>query len=113
MDYTITDFPTLIELAAAIAALSAIVTLAKISKPFRVWLSNRSSWIGELFSCSYCFSHWVALVVVLWYKPRIMASSVAFIDYFVTWLCLISFAAIITLFIKIAFFSVNGDDNGS
>ncbi len=109
MEYTITDFPTLVALAAAIASLSSTITLAKISKPFRAWISSKSSWIGSLFSCSYCFSHWVALAAVVWYKPRIIVSSVAFVDYFTTWFCLVALASVVTLFIKLAFFNSNGD----
>ncbi|NOG82214.1 MAG: DUF1360 domain-containing protein [Planctomycetes bacterium] len=31
----------------------------------------KNSFLGELFSCSYCFGHWVAFAFVTIYQPKL------------------------------------------
>lgn len=56
---------SLIILAMAVSTISLTVSKSKIFESTRNWVSGRSKWLGELISCFYCFSHWVAAVLVL------------------------------------------------
>lgn len=58
-------------LSVATAAISMTLTKAAVFKPMRKWLAARSKWLGKLFSCPYCASHWVATGLVLVYPPAI------------------------------------------
>ncbi|MBN1480881.1 hypothetical protein EH223_00190 [candidate division KSB1 bacterium] len=63
------------------ASLSFTITETKIFAPLRQWLKSRSTFFGELFSCGYCLGHWIALVLVLIFKPRLFDIWWVF-DYF-------------------------------
>lgn len=52
-------------LAMGVSVVSMAVTLSEIFKPMRQFIGKRSRWFGKLFSCPYCFSHWVSLGAVL------------------------------------------------
>lgn len=56
---------TLLALALATASVTLTLTRASIFRPWRYWIARKSKWLGKLFSCPYCMSHWVALVFVL------------------------------------------------
>jgi hypothetical protein len=51
--------------AMGVAVISMAVTMSSIFQPFRTWLGKKNKWLGKLFSCPYCFSHWVSLAMVL------------------------------------------------
>ncbi len=53
------------------ASLSFTVTEAKLFLPVREWIKRKSSFLGELFSCGYCFGHWAAFALVAVYHPRL------------------------------------------
>lgn len=57
--------------ALAVATVSLTMTRAVISRPWRARIKKKSSWLGELFSCPYCFSHWASLVAVLIVRPTL------------------------------------------
>ena len=44
----------------AVASVSWTVTNSKVFHPFRLWVTRRSNWLGELVTCHYCFSHYLA-----------------------------------------------------
>lgn len=48
-----------------IAVVSMDVSKTSIFSPLRTRIAKISPWAGKLISCPWCFSHWVALVVVL------------------------------------------------
>lgn len=73
----------IIELSFVTASLSFIVTEAKIFKPMREWVKKRNAFLGELLSCGYCFSHWIAFIMVAIYRPRLFESW-WLLDYFFT-----------------------------
>ncbi|MCP4401367.1 MAG: DUF1360 domain-containing protein [bacterium] len=52
------------------ASIAFTVTEVKLFEPFRLWIKEKSSFLGELFSCGYCFGHWVAFLLVAIYQPR-------------------------------------------
>lgn len=62
-------------LALAVAVVSITATKAKVSKPLRDRIKSRNAWVGELVSCPYCFSHWLALGAVIIYRPVLVSSG--------------------------------------
>lgn len=91
-------------LALATSTISVTVAEADIFKPFRKWLLKQNKWLGELFSCFYCFSHYVALGFVFVYQPRIL-SNIFIIDMIVSWFVII---AISTLVVRLSWWNRTG-----
>lgn len=65
------------------ASVSFTVTETKLFLPLREWMKVRNSFLGELFSCGYCFGHWIALALVAIYRPRLFTAWRP-LDYFLT-----------------------------
>jgi hypothetical protein len=84
---------TVIYLSFVTACISFTVTETKIFKPLREWLKKKSAFLGNLFSCGYCFGHWVAFFLVAIYKPRLFEFW-WLLDYFFTALVIAWFSAI-------------------
>lgn len=57
-------------LALATAALSVTIAKSTVGTPLRHAGYLISDAIGDLLSCYYCVSHWIAAVLVLWFMPR-------------------------------------------
>ena len=74
------------------ASISFTVTETKLFLPLREWMNTRSALAGELFSCGYCFGHWVALGLVAMYRPRLFVAWWPF-DYVLTALVIAWLAA--------------------
>lgn len=74
------------------ASVSFTVAETKFFAGFRRWMKNSSSLCGELFSCGYCFGHWVALILAAMYKPRLFHAWWP-LDYFFTVLVIAWLAA--------------------
>src|SRR6185369_1283878 len=45
--------------------ISYTLTKGSIFGPLRVWVIERTYWLGKLMQCPYCMSHWVALGAML------------------------------------------------
>lgn len=48
----------------AISAISITASRGKIFRSPRIWIRSKSSWLGGLFSCPYCISHWLAFAAL-------------------------------------------------
>lgn len=57
-------------LALAISTISITITRGGVFSKQRQWILERNTWLGKLFSCPYCLSHWVSALVVALYQPR-------------------------------------------
>ena len=75
------------------ASISFTVTETKIFKPFRFCLKKKSAFLGDLFSCGYCFGHWVAFALVAVYQHRLFESW-WLLDYFLTALVIAWFSGL-------------------
>ena len=64
------------------ASVSFAVTETKLFKPLRERV-GKESLLGRLLSCGYCFGHWVALLLVVIYRPRLFDAWWP-LDYFLT-----------------------------
>lgn len=82
-----TVFLYLTVLALAVSAISVTVTKSSVAKPMREWIKSRSPFLGKLFSCPYCFSHWVSFIVTA-------ASGVTVIDSWLINFIVMSFAIV-------------------
>lgn len=108
----LTGWLTVLALSLATTAISATVSKAKIFKPFRNFLFDWSGaklsavntpiggikwrvWLWELFTCAYCFSHWVAGVLVVVYRPDVIPSGVFILDVVVSVFVIITIANIL------------------
>lgn len=68
----------------AVAAISILLTKAKVTRWFRDWLAKRTSFVGRyfngLFRCPYCMSHPWSFAAVVAYKLRVIESPYYWLD---------------------------------
>lgn len=81
-----------VAMALAVATGSMTVTRSKVFKPLRWAIQRRSVFFGDLITCPYCFSHWVAFAIVAWFRPRLVESSVPLVDYAVSAFAVVALA---------------------
>lgn len=67
-------------IASAVATVSMTVTRALIFRSFRKWVESKSEFLGDLFACPYCTSHWVAAVAAALVWPRVIMTSSIVLD---------------------------------
>lgn len=101
-------FLTTVILAIAVAAVSMTIGRAKVSEGFRSWADNKSAWLGKLVNCPYCISHWIALVAVAWYRPRVITSGFIVFDWVVSLFVIVALASLVSGMIKLASFPTVG-----
>ncbi len=58
-------------LSMATAWLAFTVSESAVFRPLREWTAARSGWLGKLLACGYCMSFWIALALVVAYRPRL------------------------------------------
>ena len=87
-----------IYLSFATALISFTLTETKLFLPVREWLKRKNSFLGELFSCSYCFGQWVAFALVAIYNPKLLEFW-WLLDYFLTALVIAWLSAFQTIFL--------------
>jgi hypothetical protein len=63
------------------ASMSFTITETKIFAPLRLWMKSRSRFFGDLLSCGYCLGHWIALILVILFKPTLFQTW-WLLDYF-------------------------------
>ncbi len=84
-----------IVLALATAAISVTTSKSRLFASAREWSAKKNTWLGELVSCSYCTSHWVAITLVVIYQPVVVSQWVV-IDLFVSVFVIVAIAAIVS-----------------
>lgn len=62
----------LVYLGFATSAISVTLTRSDITREPRQWLKEKVPSLAGLIHCPYCTSHWVAMVLVLFYKPVVV-----------------------------------------
>ncbi len=85
--------------AIAVGVIVTTVTKASIFKPLREFLKRKNKWLGKLFSCSYCFSHWVSAIAALFLLPEITGRGF-FFDWGLSTLIIIFIGSMISDFIS-------------
>jgi hypothetical protein len=85
---------SVLSLSLAVATVSMTMTKAKVSKPLRARIKARSAWWGEVFSCPYCFSHYVSPVAVAVWRPVLVSCGFYPADLLISVLVIIALAAL-------------------
>ena len=83
----------LIVAALAVSAVSLTMTKARLTRPLRQSVGSRSAWLGELFDCPYCFSHWVSFAAVAVARPVVTSTGLLLIDLLISAFAVIALAA--------------------
>ena len=74
----------------AIAAISMTITRALVFKKLRDWIANNNEFMGDLFNCPYCFSHWMALIAAVWYQFEPINKSFVWLNVIVSTFMLVT-----------------------
>jgi hypothetical protein len=84
----------LVILALAVSAIAMTMTQGSIFAPFRTWIAAKNRWLGELFACFFCLSHWVAFTAMAIFLPRPLRSQWFVADLVVSTFAMIALATI-------------------
>jgi len=53
------------------ASVSFTISETKLFAAPRAYILKKFTLLGELLSCGYCLGHWVALLLIILYRPRL------------------------------------------
>ena len=81
-------------LGTAASPVAMVVTKAKLFRPLRDRIAARSTWLGELFSCPFCMSIWIAGALTAVYMPRPVRSGCVVVDVIVACMLMVVVAAL-------------------
>lgn len=81
-------------LSLAISALSLTITKASIFRPARRRIADKNAWLGDLITCPYCMSHWLAFAAVIVYHTRIVHSRIYLLDLLVSAFMAVALASV-------------------
>ncbi len=79
-------------LALVASTTSVTVSKARIFREIRAMACGWSPWLGELLHCPYCLSHWIALALVLAYRPSLVHGAFSVLDGLVSLLVIVALA---------------------
>ncbi|AKL14207.1 TPA: DUF1360 domain-containing protein [Kluyvera intermedia] len=79
-----TELTTCLMIALAASSISMTVTQTELFAAFREWTTKKNAMLGHLFHCFYCLSHWVVFGGMLVYRPALLQSGFALIDWVMT-----------------------------
>jgi ribosomal protein L37AE/L43A len=106
---------TILVLGIAAGFISLTVTKSTIFEPFRDFFFHRSEksavmkFLYDLVTCPYCFSHWVSLVMVCIWQPRIVNCGCIWVDLGVSWFVMVGIAS----YAWGIFFKITSEDSES
>lgn len=78
----------------ATGAISLLLTKSAVFNFLHEWLEKHTPFLGEMLNCTWCTSHWVALLFVLIYRPRLVYVF-APLDYLVSVMVLVFISALV------------------
>jgi len=85
----------------AVAAISLTVTRSDLFRPFRNDVRN-VKFLGKVLTCPYCFSHWMAAILSIFYQPEL--KTYVIIEWFIGLFCIVAISVPIMALIN---FSLN------
>lgn len=88
------EWGTAAALSLATGAAAFTITRTKISEPFRAAVKEQSAWLGNLVTCPYCTSHWLAAAAVVLMEPQLTDRRSRFLNAGVAWLAVTAGAAV-------------------
>ena len=71
-------------LAVAASSISITITQTELFIPLQNLANKCGYMIGYLFKCFYCIKHWVVILGVALYQPRVIVSDFALVDWIVS-----------------------------
>lgn len=86
-------------LALVVSSISYTMSSMEIFEPLRAFCHKKNKWIGSLFSCFYCLSHWVTFFFVALYQPQIIPGAHILINLMVSSFFIIQLATYFSGFI--------------
>jgi len=86
----------MIMLSLAVSAMSITVTKSSLFRGFRLSLKSKSEFLGKMFSCSYCFSHWISALVIIGFHTQFVMIGGPIDNYAISIFALIALSNIIT-----------------
>ena len=90
---TVDSLATLAAASMAVAAASLTLSKAHVFAWLREAVARRSAWLGQLVSCPYCTSHWIAAAAVWALRYRVTAAGTA-ADWLVAWLATVTLSGV-------------------
>ena len=105
-----TEFVKLLLLSVACGSISMTVSKSKFFQPFRRLVKSKSPFFGELFSCPYCVSHWVSILLTIIYFPRPVCSRYAIIDAWISIMMMVSLASVTAFVVYYAYAVMSARD---
>lgn len=93
--YGLVAFRDCLVIAIASASIAMTVTQTEIFAPWRAFAGKLHATLGYLFTCFYCFSHWVVIGGVTLYRPVILDSG----NSLANWLVSVFFTITLTTFV--------------
>ncbi len=104
---------TIAFLALFVSVVSLTITKAKAFSTIREKIIEKSDWLGYLFSCPYCLSHWVSLLVVAVYRPITVSSGMLLADLVVSIFVIVALATMFAWVIYHAYKGLADDVSGT
>ncbi|WP_432699380.1 DUF1360 domain-containing protein [Kluyvera cryocrescens] len=92
----IATLTTCLMIALAASSISMTVTQTELFAAFREWTAKKNALMGHLFQCFYCLSHWVVFAGMAVYRPALLNSGFALIDWVMTAFITITLATLIS-----------------
>jgi hypothetical protein len=91
----IENLTTCLMIAMAASSISMTVTQTELFAAFREWTTKKNALMGHLFHCFYCLSHWVVFGGMAVYRPVLLNSGFALIDWVMTAFIVITITTLI------------------
>ena len=104
---------TIAFLALFVSVISLTITKTKAFSTIREKIIEKSDWLGYLFSCPYCLSHWVSLLVVTVYRPITVSSGMLLADLVVSIFVIVALATMFSWVVYHAYRGLADDVSGT
>lgn len=83
--------------AMAISSIAVTISTSKLFAPLVAKVQEYSKWLGQLVSCHYCLSHWIAMFAALFFPVEL--SNIWIVNWFVTAFALVTLSSVFSLII--------------
>ena len=92
-----------------VMGLSHTIARERICEPLRVRLGGKETWLGYMVSCTYCVSHWLALILVpiTGTLPVDVVSRLGPLTGLLRWLLSSILVAVLAAFFRVIFYFVD------
>jgi len=88
------DYLDVLVLALVVSTMSVTMGKARVFRGLRATAAGWGDWWGALFHCPYCLSHWIALALVLVYRPRVIDGPMPVLDEIVSLFVIVALASV-------------------